>query len=67
MPLNKLGLAAGDNVDEIRAVQTWKQYYDRVGLPFDSPLAMVLEYPLSIFHFLNNVFIPKGGMIIMMI
>lgn len=61
MPLNKIGFTAGKDVKEIRGkVLSWKQYYERVGLPLDSPLAMVLEYPLSIFHFLNTVFIPKG-------
>ncbi|KAI9199856.1 uncharacterized protein BJ171DRAFT_199257 [Polychytrium aggregatum] len=52
-PLNK---ALPDDVDP-RSVDSWQKYFEAKGLPFDSPVALILEVPLTIWHLLNTYYL----------
>ncbi|KAJ3126479.1 hypothetical protein HK098_007461 [Nowakowskiella sp. JEL0407] len=51
-PLNKA-------VPNPEKIDSWKKYYDVKGIPFDSPIALALESPLTLFHLINKFLIPK--------
>ncbi|KAJ3091821.1 hypothetical protein HK102_013345 [Quaeritorhiza haematococci] len=44
-----------------RSIDSWAKYCEVRGIPFDSVVPMILETPLTVFHLLNNYFIPKGA------
>jgi hypothetical protein len=44
-----------------RSINTWEDYYKMRGIPFHSPMALVLDYPLTIFYMLKEHILPKYG------
>ncbi|KAJ3223547.1 hypothetical protein HK099_000968, partial [Clydaea vesicula] len=51
-----------ENGVDTRKIDSWKSYYENRNIPLDSPLALILEYPLTIFHLLNKFVLPKGAL-----
>lgn len=52
---------------DFRSISTWADYYTKRGIPLHSPLALVLDYPLTIFYLLKERLLPKYGGIPMLI
>ncbi|KAI8802992.1 hypothetical protein BJ742DRAFT_512482 [Cladochytrium replicatum] len=57
-PLSK-ALKLKDGEEPAKAVTSWKSYFDAAGIPFDSPSALVLESPLTVFHLLTKYYLPS--------
>lgn len=42
-------------------IHNWKQYYTLRNIPFNSPIAFLLTYPLTVFHILTNLLPERDG------
>ncbi|KAJ1534651.1 hypothetical protein HK096_003607, partial [Nowakowskiella sp. JEL0078] len=44
---------------DVKNITGWEKYYESIGIPLDSPVAMALECPLTVFHLINKYLIPR--------
>ena len=58
MPLSK---PFSDDTIDLRSIDNWGKCYKALNLSINSPLAFVLETPMTIFHILNKYFFKDGN------
>eukprot|EP00026_Physarum_polycephalum_P005746 Phypoly_transcript_05784.p1 GENE.Phypoly_transcript_05784~~Phypoly_transcript_05784.p1 ORF type:complete len:632 (+),score=88.96 Phypoly_transcript_05784:250-1896(+) len=45
------------SLTKIQVIKNWKDYYEARKIPFESIAAIILAYPLTVFHILTNVWV----------